>query len=43
MTATDLPTYVGAVVLTIVGSLVASWLPMRRAAGIDPIESLRRS
>ena len=43
VTATDPPTYVGAVALTIVGSLVASWLPMRRAAGIDPIESLRRS
>jgi len=43
VTATDPPTYVGAVALTIVGSLVASWLPMRRAAGIDPTESLRRS
>jgi predicted lysophospholipase L1 biosynthesis ABC-type transport system permease subunit len=43
VTAADPATYAGAVSLTLLAALVASWLPMRRAAGIDPIESLRRS
>lgn len=40
--AADPLTYAGALALTAGAALVASWLPMRRAAGIDPIESLRR-
>lgn len=43
VTPSDPATYAGAVSLTMMAALVATWLPMRRAAGIDPIESLRRS
>jgi ABC-type antimicrobial peptide transport system permease subunit len=43
VTPSDPATYAGAVSLTLMAALVATWLPMRRAAGIDPIESLRRS
>lgn len=43
VTPSDPATYAGAVGLTLLAALVASWLPMRRAARIDPIESLRRS
>jgi predicted permease len=43
VTATDPTTYVAAVGLTLVAAFVASWLPMRRAATIDPIDSLRQS
>jgi putative ABC transport system permease protein len=43
VTPSDPKTYVAAVVLTLVAALVATWLPMRRAATIDPVESLRRT
>jgi ABC-type lipoprotein release transport system permease subunit len=33
--------YVAAVVVTIAGAALASYLPARRAATIDPIETLR--
>jgi putative ABC transport system permease protein len=36
-------TYAGAGVLTIGAALVAAWVPMRRAAHVDPIESLRQA
>lgn len=36
-------TYAGAGVLTIGAALVAAWVPMRRAALVDPIESLRQA
>lgn len=37
----DLPTYVAAFVVTTAAAAVASYLPARRAATIDPIETLR--
>jgi putative ABC transport system permease protein len=43
VTAADLATYAGAALLTLVASMVATWLPMRRAATIDPLDSLRRT
>jgi putative ABC transport system permease protein len=43
VTATDAATYGVAIVLTLAASLVATWLPMRRAATIDPLVSLRHS
>jgi putative ABC transport system permease protein len=43
VTPSDPKTYISAVVVTLVASLVATWLPMRRAATIDPVESLRRT
>jgi predicted permease len=42
VTAADPATYAGAVGLTLLASVAATWLPMRRAATIDPIDSLRR-
>jgi putative ABC transport system permease protein len=42
VTATDPTTYLGAATLALAAALVAAWIPMRRAAGIDPIQSLRR-
>jgi putative ABC transport system permease protein len=41
VTATDPATYAGAAMLAMAASLVAAWIPMRRAVGIDPIQSLR--
>jgi putative ABC transport system permease protein len=38
---TDPLTLVGAAVLMLCVALVASWLPAARAAGVDPVESLR--
>jgi predicted permease len=38
---TDPPTLLGAAALLAVVALVASWLPARRAAGVDPAEALR--
>jgi putative ABC transport system permease protein len=43
VTPSDPATYLGAVALTLIAALVATWLPMRRAATIDPLESLRRT
>lgn len=43
VTASDPPTYVAAITLTFAAAFVATWVPMRRAATIDPIESLRRA
>ncbi|MGE4085945.1 MAG: FtsX-like permease family protein, partial [Vicinamibacterales bacterium] len=43
VTATDAPTYLGAAAIAIAAALVATWLPMRRATGIDPIRSLREA
>jgi len=43
VTATDAPTYLGAAAIAIAAALVAAWLPMRRATGIDPIRSLREA
>jgi|SRR5579871_543623 len=41
VTATDAPTYLGAFLLLSVVSLVACYLPARRAARIDPMKALR--
>jgi putative ABC transport system permease protein len=43
VTASDPATYAGVVSLTLMASLMAAWLPMRRAATIDPLDSLRRT
>ena len=43
VTAADVSTYAGAIALTLLAALVAAWMPMRRAASIDPIDSLRRT
>ena len=42
VTATDAETYLGALVTILVASVLAAWMPMRRAAAIDPLERLRR-
>jgi predicted permease len=41
VTATDPLTLAGAAALLLVVAAVASWLPARRAAGVDPAQSLR--
>ena len=43
VTASDPVTYLGVVALTLIAAIAATWLPMRRAATIDPLESLRHS
>jgi predicted permease len=43
VTASDPVTYLGVVVLTLIAAVIATWLPMRRAATIDPLESLRHT
>ena len=42
VTPTDPATYVGAAALALAAAVTASWVPMRRAAHIDPIRSLRQ-
>jgi putative ABC transport system permease protein len=42
ITATDWPTYLGVLALLSVVSLVACYLPARRAARIDPMQALRQ-
>jgi ABC-type antimicrobial peptide transport system permease subunit len=41
ITATDIPTYVGAATVLALVALTASLVPARRAIAIDPVESLR--
>jgi ABC-type antimicrobial peptide transport system permease subunit len=41
VTATDPATYSSAAALALAAAVIAAWLPMRRAAGIDPIQSLK--
>jgi ABC-type antimicrobial peptide transport system permease subunit len=42
VTTTDPSTYVGMAVILAAAALLASWIPARRAAGIDPMVALRR-
>ena len=42
ITATDVPTYLGVFALLSIVSLVACYLPARRAARIDPMQALRQ-
>lgn len=42
VTPADVSVYAGVAGLLTVVALVAAWIPARRAAGIDPIKSLRR-
>jgi ABC-type lipoprotein release transport system permease subunit len=38
---TDVPSIVGATALLVAGAAVASYVPARRAAGVDPAVTLR--
>jgi hypothetical protein len=40
VTAADPPTYVAAVVMVVLTSILASYLPARRATSVDPVQSL---
>ena len=37
----DPATFAGMTLILLIVSLVASWFPARRAAGVDPVESMR--
>jgi len=39
--STDLPTFAAAAALLLGAAILASWLPARRAARVDPVEALR--
>jgi len=41
VTPTDLPTYVAIAILFITMAALASWIPARRAAALDPVAALR--
>lgn len=43
VSASDSGTYLGAAAVAVVSAVAASWLPMRRAAQVDPIQSLRQT
>ena len=43
VSASDAATYLGAAAVAIVSAVAASWLPMRRAAHVDPVQSLRQA
>jgi len=43
VSASDFGTYLGAAGVAVVSAAAASWLPMRRAAHVDPIQSLRQA
>lgn len=43
VSASDSGTYLGAAAVAVVSAVAASWLPMRRAAHVDPIQSLRQA
>jgi putative ABC transport system permease protein len=41
VTPTDAPTFIGCAIVLLATSAVASYLPARRAASVDPIVALR--
>jgi ABC-type antimicrobial peptide transport system permease subunit len=43
VTASDAATYIASAGLVLAAAVIAAWVPMRRAALIDPIQSLRRA
>ena len=43
VTPTDPKTYLGIVLLLGAAAALASWLPARRAARLDPVEALRKA
>ena len=43
VSASDPVTYAAAAVVALAAAVVASWIPMRRAATVDPIQSLRQA
>ncbi|MBY0496990.1 MAG: ADOP family duplicated permease [Cyanobacteria bacterium] len=43
VSASDPTTYLGAAAVALVSAIVASWLPMRRAASVDSVKGLRQT